>query len=116
MTPRQSADPPPKSQRPRSRPRKAAETPSEGLLAAARSDDRLRALKALRDRLATEIEGCESKRDMASLSLRFMDAVEQIEALEADKPAEQPKETGLSDFERRLRERQAKAARRSASG
>jgi phage shock protein A len=82
---------------------------------AAASDDRLRALKALRDRLAVEIDDCESKRDMAALSLRFMDVVEQIDCLGGGaEPAK--KETRLSDFERRLREREAKAARRSKAG
>lgn len=83
----------------------------------AQSGDRLRALVALRDRLALEIDGCDSKRDMAALSLRFMDVVEQIAELAGDKPAAGPKETGLSEFEKRLRERESAAkVARSASG
>jgi hypothetical protein len=85
--------------------------------AAAGSGDRLAALTALRDRLAVEIDDCSSKRDMAALSLRFMDVVEQIEELSrGGKPSSggEPKETGLSEFERRLAERESKAPRRRA--
>ena len=95
----------------------APDTGPGSLQSAAKTDDRVKALKALRDRLAAEIDDCDSKRDMASLSLRFMDVVEQIEELTGGpKPAKEPKETPASDFERRLREREAKAAHRSRTG
>lgn len=85
------------------------ETPTESLLSAARTDDRLRALKALRDRLAAEVDECTSQRELASLALRFTDVVKQIGEMERPAKVELPwqKETGLSEFERRLRERES---------
>lgn len=90
---------------------------ADGLLAAARSGSRLRALRALRDSLAADLDGCESLRDKASLSQRLMDVLVQIDDLGGG-TVEQPKETGLSDFEKRLREREAaaKSPRRAKSG
>lgn len=44
-------------------------------------EGRLRGLEALRDRLAVELDGCESSRDVAALSIRFMDVLEQISEL-----------------------------------
>lgn len=43
--------------------------------------DRVSGLIALRDLLAREIEDCESKRDLASLSLRLVDVLEQLDEL-----------------------------------
>lgn len=47
----------------------------------AQTGDRLAVLEALRDRLATEIDECLSNRDLASLTLRLVDILEQIDGL-----------------------------------
>lgn len=47
---------------------------------AAESGDTLAALKALRDKLAREIDECGSKRDLASLSRQLSAVLAQIEA------------------------------------
>jgi hypothetical protein len=85
-------------------------------LAATTETGRLATLKALRDRLASDLDLCASARDVASLSQRLMDVLVQIDELGGGvKSAE--KKTGLSDFEKRLRDReQAKNPRRSKSG
>lgn len=49
-------------------------------------EGRLAGLIALRERLAREIDGCESATAMAALSLRFMDVLAQIDEL-SDAPA-----------------------------
>lgn len=81
----------------------------------AESGDRLQALQALRDRLASDLDVCVSMRDVASLSQRFMDVLKQIDELGGGEKADE-KETGLSDFEKRLREREssAKGSRKAA--
>lgn len=43
--------------------------------------DRVKSLEALRDRLATEIDKTGSARDVAALSQRLMDVLEQIDKL-----------------------------------
>ena len=48
--------------------------------------DRVKSLRALRDRLAVDLDGCGSLRDLASLSQRMMDVLAQIEACETAKP------------------------------
>lgn len=76
----------------------------EPLEDACASGDELRALRALRDRLAASLADCESSRDEAALSLRLMDCLARITHLEAvTGPAVK---TPLSEFEERLRERQ----------
>ena len=50
-------------------------------LSEAASEGRLAGLTALRDRLAVEIDQCDSSRDVAALSIRFMDVLAQIEDL-----------------------------------
>ena len=65
--------------------------------------DRLVTLRALRDRLALDLDGCESKRDVASLSQRLMDVLEQIEAAEKAQP--ETKGTALDEIARRRSER-----------
>src|SRR5690348_9032018 len=95
----------------------STEGTSEGLADAAASGSRLKALRALRDRLAADLDGCESKRDVAALSQRFMDVLEQIDALGGG-VAEPKKETALDEFTKRLHARQQpapKAARRAKS-
>ena len=76
---------------------------------------RLKGLSALRDRLAADIDECASMRDLAALSQRLMDVLAQIEAL--DPPVVEQKVSGLSEFEKRLSERQqtAKGKGRAAS-
>ena len=78
---------------------------------------RLNGLRALRDRLAIDIDRCESMRDLAALSLRLVDVLQQIAEI-AGPASGTVKETGLSDFEKRLRDREssAKVPRRSKSG
>ena len=83
----------------------------ELLVEAVVGDDRLRVLRALRDRLAVDLDGCRSLRDVASLSQRLMDVLVQIEALTGAASAGKPERgTGLSEFEARLAERQSGAA------
>lgn len=60
---------------------------------------RTAALRALRDRLATEIDGCESSRDVAALSNRFQDVLREIDELEPPK-VERPS-TPLDELQRR---------------
>ena len=61
--------------------------------------DRLASLQALRDRLATDLDECESKRDVAALSQRLMDVLEQIADIEKAQPAKEG--TALDEFSRR---------------
>lgn len=42
---------------------------------------RLEGLRALRDHLAAAVDDCDSKRDLAALSQRLMDVLEQIDGL-----------------------------------
>lgn len=81
-------------------------------LADAAGEGRLKALVTLRDLLARQIDECDSKRDLAALSLRFTDVLEQIEAVERLLPAE--KGTALDEFTRRRAEREAAGAPRPA--
>lgn len=50
-------------------------------LAESVSSGRIASLEALRDRLAQEIDGCESSRDVAALSNRFQDVLREIDEL-----------------------------------
>lgn len=52
----------------------------ESVESAAKTGDSRAALLALRDRLAREIDTCKSKRDLASLSLRFLAVLAAIDA------------------------------------
>ena len=64
------------------------------LVDAARSGDRRATLECLRDELAESIDRCESGRDMAALSKRLievMDELDGIAAPEADTPLERAK-------------------------
>ena len=51
------------------------------LMDAARSGDRRRTLEALRDKLASSIQDCESGRDVAALSKRLMEVMGELDAL-----------------------------------
>jgi hypothetical protein len=53
----------------------------ESVTAAVQTDDRLTSLVALRDALARAIDGCDSLRDLAALSARLTDVLQQIEAI-----------------------------------
>lgn len=59
---------------------------SPSLIDAAASGDRPATLRALRDRLAVEIQTCDSARDIAALSRQLTDVLNQLESL--PKPAE----------------------------
>lgn len=72
---------------------------------AAASGSRLTALTALRDHLATAIDGCESMRDLAALSRQLTDVLAQIETLA---PPEQ-KGTPLDELAKRRTGRGAAA-------
>ena len=60
---------------------------------------RLVSLRALRDRLAAEIDRTDSARDVAALSQRVMDVLEQIDAIEKAQPAQ--KGTPLDELKAR---------------
>lgn len=57
------------------------------LLQAVRSNDKREALVSLRDQIAATIDSCESGRDMASLSKRLMEVIEEIDAIDAERGA-----------------------------
>ena len=57
------------------------------LLQAVQSGDKRKMLAELRDEIAQTIEGCESGRDMAALSKRLMEVVEEIEEIDHRKAA-----------------------------
>ena len=51
------------------------------LVSAAASGDRKATLIALRDAIARTIQSCESGRDMASLSKRLMEVMDELDAI-----------------------------------
>ena len=55
------------------------------LVSAARSGDRRQTLEALRDKIAASIQDCESGRDVAALSKRLMEVMNEIDALPKQK-------------------------------
>lgn len=59
-----------------------------GLSDAAASGSELVLLEALRDDLAVQLDGCDSGRDYAALSLRLMDAAKRISELRGEQPVE----------------------------
>ena len=67
-------------------------------------------LEALRDRLATAIDNCDSGRDLAALSRQYVDVTERLEHIA---PAER-EGTGLDEFTRALRVKRGSGA--AASG
>jgi hypothetical protein len=71
------------------------------LAVVAASGDYLAVLEALRDRLATEIDVCESARDVAALSQRLLDVTAAIEAAKRARPKE--KGTPLDELAKRRR-------------
>ena len=65
--------------------------------------DRRKSLEALRDRLAVDLDVCESARDVAALSQRLMDVLKQLDELGA--PADESEGTVLDEFTKRLQGR-----------
>jgi len=55
------------------------------LLGVAQSGDVVATLEELRDRLAAEIDECDSKRDLAALALRLTDVVDRLGRLPTKK-------------------------------
>ena len=51
------------------------------LVSAAKSGDKRSTLIALRDAIARTIQSCESGRDMASLSKRLMEVMDELDAI-----------------------------------
>jgi hypothetical protein len=76
----------------------------------AKNGNRIETLTALRDYLAKALDECESDRDKASLSLRLMDCINQLEGIQ---PVDT--ETAAERIKRRAEERRA-AAEGSQSG
>jgi hypothetical protein len=74
-------------------------------LSEAAPEGRLAGLVALRERLAQEIDGCESARDVAALSLRFMDVLVQIDELEGGSSAASAPSSPLDELRRKRAER-----------
>ena len=68
----------------------------------------LEALRALRDDLALKLDQCDSLRDYAALSLRFMDALERISVLESGMPEREG--SVLDELAKRRAARGARAA------
>jgi hypothetical protein len=56
-----------------------------GLGDVVRGGDRLASLEALRDRLADELEKCDSKRDIAALAQRLTDVLDKIDEIPTTK-------------------------------
>ncbi len=79
------------------------------LAEAAATGSRLTALRALRDSLAADLDGCQSLRDKASLSQRFMDTLAQIDELGGG-VAEVREETALDEFRKRRNARKRTTA------
>lgn len=55
------------------------------LVKAAQSGSKRETLEALRDKIASSIQDCESGRDMAALSKRLMEVMNEIDALPKQK-------------------------------
>lgn len=57
----------------------------------------LDALRALRDRLASELDSCESSRDVAALSARLVEVLKRVAEVEAKVPAAKSALDEISD-------------------
>jgi hypothetical protein len=55
------------------------------LVKSAQSGDRRKTLEALRDKLAVSVDACESGRDVAALSKRLMEVMDEIDRLPQDR-------------------------------
>lgn len=76
------------------------------------NNDRLASLKALRDRLAVDIDECESARDVAALSNRLMEVLAQIDELEAANPVK-VKANPIDEVAKRRAARKSNTANRT---
>lgn len=65
-------------------------------LADAVTGGRRAGLEALRDRLAEQIDGCDSARDVAALSARLIEVLSQLDALESAVESERVRVSPLS--------------------
>ena len=70
----------------------------DNLVSATQSGDRRRTLVALRDRIAATIDSCESGRDMAALSKRLMEVMDEIDSM----PSEVEEDTPLARARRKI--------------
>lgn len=70
----------------------------DNLVSATKSGDRRRTLVALRDRIAETIDSCESGRDMAALSKRLMEVMDEIDSM----PSEVEEDTPLARARRKI--------------
>ena len=79
--------------------------------------DRLEELLAVAEDTKARMAECSSDQNFTILGRLLVDVMKQVDELGGGTKAE-PKETGLSDFEKRLRDREssAKVPRRSKSG
>ena len=67
------------------------------LVKAAKSGSKRETLEALRDKIADSIQNCESGRDVAALSKRLMEVMNEIDALpkpKKDSPLQKAKRNG----------------------
>ena len=67
------------------------------LVKAAKSGSKRETLEALRDKIASSIQDCESGRDVAALSKRLMEVMNEIDALpkpKKDSPLDKAKRNG----------------------
>lgn len=67
------------------------------LIEAARSGNRRKTLEALRDKLAESVAFCDSGRDVAALSKRLMEVMDELDSLpkeKADSPLARAKRNG----------------------
>lgn len=62
------------------------------LVSAARSGNRRETLEALRDKIASSIQDCESGRDVAALSKRLMEVMGELDALPKPSDADELEE------------------------
>lgn len=76
---------------------------------AAETEDQRLALVALRQKLAIEIDMSESARDLGTLSARFLETLERIQAID-DKRSEKKGGGALDEFTKRREARRAPAA------
>ena len=76
--------------------------PDTDLISATKTGDRLTTLIALRDLLAEMLQNTSSSRDVAAISRRLMQAVNEIEILEKEKQAREENPRSLSDMRRKL--------------
>jgi hypothetical protein len=75
---------------------------------------RLEHLVEMVDGMKRRMDACESDQNYAVMARVRRELLAEIDALGGGAKAE-PKETGLSDFERRLRERESSSPRRAKS-